>query len=92
MKLAADFRSTAREALRRKWVLAVIVGLVATLLCGGGAGGQGGLEISLDLDADYFRWKEEKEEGKKEDSKDKTTKEKAERLQNLLKNLTSGKK
>lgn len=49
-------------------------------------------EISLDLDADYFRWKEEKEEGKKEDSKDKTTKEKAERLQNLLKNLTSGKK
>jgi hypothetical protein len=49
-------------------------------------------EISLDLDADYFRWKEEKEEGKKEGSTDKTTKDKAERLQNLLKNLTSGKK
>ena len=44
MKLAADFRSTAREALRRKWVLAVIVGLVATLLCGGGAGGKGGCQ------------------------------------------------
>lgn len=49
-------------------------------------------EISLDLDADYFRWKEEKEDGKKEGSTDKTTKDKAERLQNLLKNLTSGKK
>ena len=51
MKLSADFRSAAREALRRKWALAVIVGLVATLLCGGGAGGKGGLEINLDLDA-----------------------------------------
>ncbi len=49
-------------------------------------------EISLDLDADYFRWKEEKEDGKKEDSKEKNTKDRAERLQNLLKNLTSGKK
>jgi hypothetical protein len=46
-------------------------------------------EISLNLDADYFRWKEE---GKKEESTEKTTKDKAERLQNLLKNLTSGKK
>ena len=49
-------------------------------------------DISLDLDADYFRWKEEQEEGKKEESKEKNTKDKAERLQNLLKNLTSGKK
>lgn len=49
-------------------------------------------EISLDLDADYFRWKEEKGEGNQEESKSKTTKDKAERLQNLLKNLTSGKK
>lgn len=49
-------------------------------------------DISLDLDADYFRWKEEQEEGKKEELKGKNTKDKAERLQNLLKNLTSGKK
>jgi len=49
-------------------------------------------EISIDLDADYFRWKEEQEEGKKEESKEKSVKDKTERLQNLLKSLTSGKK
>ena len=48
MKLAADFRSIARDALRGKWGIAVIVGLVATLLCGGG---EGGLKINLDLNA-----------------------------------------
>lgn len=50
------------------------------------------VEISLDLDADYFRWKEEQGEGKKEEPKDKTVKDKADRLQKVLKNLTSGKK
>lgn len=37
MKNAADFRAIARDALRGNWVIAVIVGLVASLLGGGGA-------------------------------------------------------
>lgn len=45
-------------------------------------------DIKIDLDADYFRWKEEKTE----ESKDKKIKEKTELFQNVLKNLTSGKK
>lgn len=39
MKYAADFRAIARDALRGKWAIAVIVGLVAVLL--GGAGSEG---------------------------------------------------
>ena len=39
MKYAADFRELARNALRGKWGIAVIVCLVATLL--GGAGSEG---------------------------------------------------
>lgn len=39
MKYAADFRELARNALRGKWGMAVIVGLVAALL--GGTGSQG---------------------------------------------------
>ncbi len=39
MRLAADFRSIAREALRGKWMLAVLVGLVALLLGGGADSG-----------------------------------------------------
>ena len=38
MKVAADFRREAREALRGKWPIAVLVGLIATLL---GATGKG---------------------------------------------------
>ena len=38
MKYASDFRAIARDALRGKWVIAVIVGLVAALL---GAGSDG---------------------------------------------------
>ena len=34
MKYAADFRYIAREALRGKWLIAVVVGLVASLLGG----------------------------------------------------------
>lgn len=45
-------------------------------------------EIRIDLDADYFRWKEENEE----ESKEKNTKDKTERFQNLFKSLTSGKR
>lgn len=39
MKYASDFRAIARDALRGKWMIAVIVGLVAALLGGGGSDG-----------------------------------------------------
>lgn len=39
MKYAADFRRSARDALRGKWLLAVVVGLVAVLLGGIGSNG-----------------------------------------------------
>ena len=45
MKYAADFRYIAREALRGKWLIAVVVGLVASLLGGAGADGP---ELKLD--------------------------------------------
>lgn len=38
MKLAADFRYIAREALRGKWGITVIDGLIASLLGGLSAG------------------------------------------------------
>ena len=41
MKYAADFRELARNALRGKWGIAVIVGLVAVLLGGTGNGRSG---------------------------------------------------
>lgn len=44
------------------------------------------VDIKIDLDADYFKWKEEQE------NKRKVSQEKAERFQNILKELTSGKK
>lgn len=47
MKFAADFRSMAREALRGKWMLAVIVGLIASLLGGLGTDGP---EVKLNID------------------------------------------
>lgn len=47
MKYAADFRELARNALRGKWCIAVIVGLVAVLL--GGAGNEGP-EINLNIE------------------------------------------
>ena len=34
MKLAADFRQEARDALQGKWLLAILVGLVAAILGG----------------------------------------------------------
>ncbi len=43
MKSARDFREIAREALRGKWLVAILTGFVASLigatLCGGGGGG-----------------------------------------------------
>ena len=47
MKVAADFRYIAREALRGKWGIAVIAGLLATLL---GALGSDGPEVKLNID------------------------------------------
>lgn len=38
MRLAADFRSMARDALKGKWMIAVLVGLVAALLESGSFG------------------------------------------------------
>ena len=46
MKLAADFRRIAREALRGKWVIAVIAGLIASLL-----GAITGANFNVDTDA-----------------------------------------
>ncbi|MBR3812099.1 MAG: hypothetical protein IKJ16_07225 [Agathobacter sp.] len=45
-------------------------------------------DIKVDLDADYFQWKE----GKEIEEKAKTSKEKGERFQNLLKGFTTPKK
>ena len=47
MKLAADFRQIAREALRGKWGIAVIAGLIASLLGGLGSDGP---EVKLNID------------------------------------------
>ena len=46
------------------------------------------VDIKIDLDADYFQWKEEQESEKKE----KVSKEKVDRFQNMLKGFTSSKK
>jgi len=48
MKYAADFRSIARDALRGKWGIAVIVGLIAVLLGGAGADGPG-VKLNIDM-------------------------------------------
>ena len=46
------------------------------------------VDIKVDLDADYFQWKE----GKEIENRAKASKEKADRFQNMLKGFTSGKK
>ena len=46
------------------------------------------VDIKVDLDADYFQWKE----GKEIESRAKASKEKSERFQNMLKGFTTGKK
>ena len=47
MRVAEEFRSIAREVLKGKWKIAVLVGLVAALL--GGVGGSG-LEVEYHMD------------------------------------------
>ena len=47
MKLAIDFRYIAREALRGKWKIAVIAGLIASMLGGLGANEP---EVKLNID------------------------------------------
>ena len=51
MKFAADFRRIAREALRGRWGIAVIAGLLASLL---GAIGSGGPELNIELNDGHF--------------------------------------
>ena len=46
------------------------------------------VDIKVDLDADYFQWKE----GKEIENRAKASKERADRFQNMLKGFTSGKK
>jgi len=48
MKLAADFRYIAREALKGKWGIVVIAGLIASLLGGLGSDGPEG-KLNIDL-------------------------------------------
>ncbi len=52
MKFAADFRRIAREALRGRWGIAVIAGLIASLL---GAIGSGGPELNIGLNDGHFQ-------------------------------------
>lgn len=47
MKYAADFRAIARNALRGVWAMAVIVGMLASLM-GGTVGGTPSIEINVD--------------------------------------------
>lgn len=47
MKIAEDFRRIAREVLTGKWLIAVAVGLVASIL---GAGGDNGPEFKINID------------------------------------------
>ena len=46
MKYASDFRSIARDALKGRWGIAVLAGLIATLL---GAVSSGGPEVTLNM-------------------------------------------
>ena len=47
MKYAADFRNIASDALRGKWGIAVIAGIIATLL---GGTGNGGPEFNVEIE------------------------------------------
>ena len=51
MKYAADFRSIARNALKGKWGIAVVAGLIASLL---GAIGSNGTELNVELNDGNF--------------------------------------
>ncbi len=47
MKLASDFRQSAREALKGKWGLAVVTGIVASILGASTHGGGGGINFDF---------------------------------------------
>lgn len=49
--IASDFRRTARESLSGCWLIAVLTGLVATLLTGGFSGGDSGFKINYNFGA-----------------------------------------
>lgn len=51
MKFAADFRQIARDALKGKWGIAVVAGLIASLL---GAIGSSGPELNVELNDGNF--------------------------------------
>ena len=51
MKYAADFRNIARNALKGKWGIAVVAGLIASLL---GAIGSSGPELNIELNEGNF--------------------------------------
>ena len=51
MKYAADFRSLARNALKGKWGIAVVAGLIASLL---GAIGSSGPELNVEFNDGNF--------------------------------------
>ena len=51
MKYASDFRQIARNALQGKWVIAVVAGMIASLL---GAVGNGGPELNIELNEGEF--------------------------------------
>jgi len=52
MKLAADFRRIAREALRGRWGIAVIAGVIASML---GAIGSNGPELNIEVNDGHFQ-------------------------------------
>ena len=51
MKYAADFRSIARNVLKGKWGIAVVAGLIASVL---GAIGSSGPELNVELNDGNF--------------------------------------
>ena len=53
MKTAADFRAIARDALKGVWTMAVIIGIIASML-GGGNTGSSGPKVNFDLDDGHF--------------------------------------
>ena len=53
MKYAADFRSIARDALRGKWAISVVVGLIAVLLGGTGSNGPE-VKLNIELESDLI--------------------------------------
>ena len=52
MKVAEDFRCIAREALRGKWGIAVITGLIASLL-GGLGSDEPGVKLNIDQSIEF---------------------------------------